>query len=160
MDMSTTRSTRALRNAVSAVLALAALLTGALVAPAGAQDGTTATATTECFDDGVGWIVVTIDDAAAWTFRFFLDGEEATQVIAPRPLTYAIGGLEDRTYAVTVTAESDEVEPFEILSTEVTVDCAVAPTTTAVPLPTPAPPMTSAPQVADRTAARGLRFTG
>ncbi len=150
MDISNMTSTRVLRSAVSAVsavLAVAALLTGVLVTPAGAQAPPTATATTECFDDGVGWIVVTVDDAAGWVFRFFLDGEEEKRVIAPGPWTYAIGGLEDRTYALTVTAESTEVEPFEILSTEVTVDCEVAPTTTD-------------PRVDDGDAARGLSFTG
>lgn len=158
MDMSNMRSARGLRGAVSAVLVVAALFTSVLVTPAGAQAPPTATAEGRCFDDGVGWIVVTVDDAAGWAFTFFLDGEEEKRVIAPGPWTYAIGGLEDGTYALVVSAEMVGVEPFEVLSAEVTVDCDEDPPPTTAPTETTAP--STAPEAADRSASRPLSFTG
>lgn len=161
MDISNMTSTRALRSAVSAVVAVVALFAGVLVTPAGAQAPPTGTAEVRCFPEGTSVVVVTLTEpAVGWRLRFLIDGVEANTLTGGEA-TYWVLPPGNGTFDLVVTAETIDEVPVEVLSTEITIDCAIESTTTVVPPPpSTGPPVTTAPQVADRSAARGLSFTG
>ena len=151
------RASTTRRLAVAAVAA-GTIVGGLLVAPAGAQTEPSATAEATCVD-GVGVIEVTITDPTeSYDFYVFIDDELVASAVEPGVTT--VDGLEDGTYAVGVDGIFSELDPIDVLTTDVTVECAAAPTTTTTAPPTTAPP---APAAAPATAARpaaSLEFTG
>ncbi len=152
-----TRASTSRRLAVAAVAA-GALVGGLLVAPAGAQTGPSATAVATCVD-GVGGIEVTITDPTeSFVFDVFIDDELVAEEVDPGVVGMA--GLENGTYEVGVDGLEVDEDPVDVLTTEVTVDCAAAPTTTTTAPPTTAAPApATAPAAASRPAA-SLEFTG
>ncbi len=158
----TSRRARTLTGGVVAALASTALVGGLLAGPAGAQEGPSATAVAFC-EDGVGGIAINISDPSeSYLLDIFLDDE---LVAEEEPAgTSAIGGLENGTYEVGIDGVTDG-PTIDVLTTDVVVDCAAEPTTTTTAPPSPsttAAPSTTAPApaAANRSAARGLSFTG
>ena len=150
---------RTSRRLVATAVASSALIGGLLIAPAGAQTGPSATAEASC-EDGAGVIEVTITDPTeSFVFDVFIDDELVAEEVDPGVI--GMDGIENGTYEVGVDAIDAADDVIEVLTTDVTVDCAAAPTTTTTPVPTTteAPAPATAPAAAARPAA-SLEFTG
>ena len=162
MPTTTSRSSRARtsRRLVATAVASSALIGGLLIAPAGAQTGPSATAEASC-EDGAGVIEVTITDPTeSFVFDVYIDDELVAEEVDPGVI--GMDGIENGTYEVGVDAIDAADDVIEVLTTDVTVDCAAAPTTTTttpVPTTTEAPAPATAPAAAARPAA-SLEFTG